>query len=235
MASQFERYTLENAAPAPHNASGSHGNISLQYAVGIVAALLLCASMSAAGADSTGRKLFKWVDEQGVTHYGDRIPPEYAAQERHVINQRGVEVERLDAQKTAEQVAAEEQKANAAEESRRRDVNLLSTYASVQEIERLRDQRLGLLSDQIKVTTQFLENLTGRLAKLRANSMQYKPYSDDPKAHPMPDQLAEDLARVGSDMRTQEENLRQKRSDEAKLTTQFASDISRFKELKVAH
>ncbi len=45
-----------------------------------------------------------------MTHYGDRIPPEYAAQEQHIINSQGVEINRLDAQKSAEQLAAEDQK-----------------------------------------------------------------------------------------------------------------------------
>jgi hypothetical protein len=46
----------------------------------------------------------------------------------------------------------------------------------------------------------------------RVASMRFKPYSSDPKAPPMPDQVAEDLVRVGNDIRTQEENLREKRA-----------------------
>src|ERR1700683_1693431 len=72
-----------------------------------------------------GHTVYKWVDEQGVTHYGDHIPPEYAAQERHVINAQGVEISRLEAQKTPEQLAAEEQKKIEAEQSQNRDRNLL--------------------------------------------------------------------------------------------------------------
>ena len=63
--------------------------------------------------------LYKWVDEQGVTHYGDHIPPEYAAQEQQVINSQGVEISRLEAQKTPEQLAAEEQKKIEAQQSAR--------------------------------------------------------------------------------------------------------------------
>jgi len=92
-----------------------------------------------------------------------------------------------------------------------------------------------LLSDQIKVTSQFLEVLNGKLKKLRANSMRFKPYSSDPNAQPMPDQVAEDLVRVANDMRTQEENLREKRSEEATMSNQFESDIDRFKVLKGIH
>jgi hypothetical protein len=198
-------------------------------------ALLALTGSPAGAAAGNGRTLYKWVDAQGVTHYGDRIPPEYAAQEHHVINSQGVEINRLDAQKSAEQLAAEDQKKLEAEQSQNRDHNLLSTYASVQEIERLRDQRVTLVTDQIKVTSSFLEALNGKLNKLRTNSMHFKPYNSDPKAPAMPDQLAEDLVRVDNDIRTQEQNLREKRSEETTMRKQFESDIARFKELKGIH
>ena len=202
----------------------------------LCAVILLASPGFAAGAGaSSGRTLYKWVDEQGVTHYGDHIPPEYAAQEKQVINSQGVEINRLEAQKSPEALAAEEQKRAEADQAKNRDRNLLNTYASVQEIERLRDQRVTLLTDQIKVTSQFLEVLNGKLKKLSVSSMHFKPYSSDPNAPAMPDQMAEDLVRVRNDMRTQEENLREKRSEETGMSKQFDSDIARFKELKGIH
>ena len=206
----------------------------LKTVVWILCAGALLTSPSFA-TSTNGRTLYKWVDEQGVTHYGDHIPPEYASQEQHIMNSQGVEISRLDAQKSADQMAAEEQKRLEAQQSQNRDRNLLNTYASVQEIERLRDQRVTLLSDQIKVTSQFLEVLNGRLNKLRTASMHFKPYNNDAAAPPMPDQVAEDLVRVGNDIRTQEQNLHEKRSEEATMRKQFDSDIQRFKELKGIH
>jgi hypothetical protein len=200
-----------------------------------VVLLFATSSFSAGAAEPSGRKLYKWVDEQGVTHYGDRIPPEYASQEQHIINARGVETERIEAQRSPEQMAAEDQKRIDAEQRASRDKNLLNTYSSVAEIERLRDQRLALLTDQIKVTGQFLEILDGRMKKLRNNSMHFRPYSSDPKAPPMSDQFAEDLVRVGNDIHTQQENLRARRSEEATMSKQFDSDIARFRELKGIH
>jgi hypothetical protein len=198
----------------------------------IFCATALVALSGIAAAGGNGRTLYKWVDDQGVTHYGDRIPPEYAAQEQHIINSQGIEINHLDAQKSAEQMAAEEQKKLDAEQRLSRDKNLLNTYVSVQEIERLRDQRLNLVADQIKVTNQFLDTLNGRMKKLRVNSMHFKPYSGDAKAPPMPDQVAEDLVRLATDINTQEQNLRQKRGEETTMKQQFESDIDRFKELK---
>jgi hypothetical protein len=189
-------------------------------------------SAAAVSADSSGRVLYKWVDSEGVTHYGDHIPPEYASQEQHVMSSRGIEIDRLEAQKTPEQMAAEDAKKLDAQQRENRDRNLLNTYVSVQEIERLRDQRLALLTDQIKVTNQFLETLNGRMKKLRTESMLFKPYNPDPRAAAMPDQVAEDLVRLVTDIHTQEQNLRQKHGEESTMSIQFESDIDRFKELK---
>src|SRR5580698_11134617 len=82
------------------------------------------------GPTNNGRVLYKWVDKDGVTHYGDHVPPEYASQEQHVLNSQGYEIRHLDAQKSAEQTAAEEQKKLDADQRLLRDKNLLSTYAS---------------------------------------------------------------------------------------------------------
>jgi hypothetical protein len=242
MGSQIEHCALENATGPPHNGRRSngqreHGNTRLKHAALSIAATALLASAGWAASTTTpnGRKLYKWVDSQGMTHFGDHIPPEFAAQEQHIINAEGVEVDRLEAQKTPEQVAAEEQKRLDAERKLSRDRNLLNTYVSVQEIERLRDQRLALVSDQIKVTSQFLEILNARLKKMSVSSMRFKPYSTDPHALPMPDQMAEDLVRTGNDIRTQQQNLRQKRTEEAAMRKEFESDIDRFKELKGIH
>jgi hypothetical protein len=208
----------------------------LKHLVWTVCASVLLVSLTlAASTPTSGRKVYKWVDNQGVTHYGDHIPPEYATQEGHVVNGQGIEVERLEAQKSPEQLALADQMKLEEEQRASRDKNLLNTYVSVQEIEHLRDQRLTLLTDQIKVTSQFLETLNGKMKKLRAASMRFKPYSADPDAPPMSDQVAEDLVRVANDTRTQQENLREKRAEEATMSKQFESDIARFKELKAIH
>lgn len=200
----------------------------------ILLTLLSVSALSQAGG-AGDRKLYKWTDKQGQVHYGDQIPPEYADEERHVMNARGVEVGHVDATKTPEQQAAADTKAHQEAAQRDRDRNLLNSYVSVQEIERLRDQRIALVSDQIKVTSTFLETLEARQKKLRATSMNFRPYSSKPDAPAMPDQIADDLVRTGNDIRAQQQNLRQKRAEEATLRKSFAADVERFKQLKGIH
>jgi Domain of unknown function (DUF4124) len=189
-------------------------------------------ALAASSESATAHKVYKWIDKDGQVHYGDQIPPEYVKQEREIINSQGVEVSRLEAQKSAEQVAAEEQRSREQAAQRERDHNLLSTYVSVQEIERLRDQRLTLVADQIKVTLQFLDQLAARQLKLRTLSMHFKPYSTDSRAQKMPDQLAEDLVRTVNDIRAQRQNLHQKREEETTMRKEFTADIERFRELR---
>ena len=201
-----------------------------------ILALLICMSaLSQQATAGEARKLYKWTDKQGQVHYGDQIPPEYADQERHVMNARGIEVDHLDAQKTPEEQAAADAKTRNEAAQRDRDRNLLNSYVSVQEIERLRDQRVALISDQIKVTSNFLETLEARQKKLKTTSMNFRPYSAKPDAPAMPDQIADDLVRTGNDIRAQQENLRHKRIEEANLRKSFVSDIERFKQLKGLH
>ncbi len=228
---------MDYAKSGPHNVRSSLEDSTVKYAVWIYLIAVLCAAagLQAASNAAGGHQMYRWVDDHGVVHYGDQIPPEYATRERDVVNSEGVVVERMDAQKSAEQIAADEKQKAAAQERHSRDQNLLNTYVSVQEIERLRDQRLALVSDQIKVTSQFLDVLTSRLAKLQASSRIFKPYSSNPNALRMPDQMAEDLVRTGTDIRTQQQNLLEKRNEEATMRAQFNGDIARFKELKGIH
>jgi hypothetical protein len=238
MGSQFEEYTLENPGRRAQNDARLKGVLMYRSRLFSTSVLIAAAALAAGawGASSnSAHKVYKWVDDQGVTHYGDQIPPEYAAQAHGVMNNQGIEVEHTDAQKTPEELAAEDRKRLDTEQRANRDRNLLTTYGSVQEIERLRDQRLSLLTDQIKLKEQFLESLNVKMNKLKVTTSRYKPYSGDPKAPPMTDQLTEDLVRVGSDIRTQEENLRQKRTEQANMNQEFEGDIARFKELKGIH
>jgi hypothetical protein len=235
MGSQIEEYSLENRPPAAQNGAGLNGGTPVRHVTWVLSMTALIAATTLAGTPGSARRVYSWVDQEGVTHYGDQIPPEYAAQEHRVLDGQGIEVDHTDAQKTPEQLAAEEQKRLATEDRASRDRNLLNTYVSVQEIERLRDQRLTLLTDQIKLKEQFLEGLNGKMSKLRIASARYKPYSTDPNAPQMSDQLAEDLVRLGSDIHVQEDNLRQKRAEQASMSHQFESDIERFKELKGIH
>jgi hypothetical protein len=197
------------------------------------AALLLLTGMVAVGAQNASDKpLYKWTDEKGVTHYGDSIPPQYAKQERRVLNRQAVEVGLLEGEKTDAERAADVARTRADKNARQRDIVLITSYVSVEQIEETRDQRLDLIEGQVKVTSQYLETLEGRLKNLQTQALVFKPYSSNGSAQIMPDHLAEDLVLTVRDIRTQERNLATKRAEQDTLRAQFQADIDRYRELK---
>ena len=57
------------------------------------------------------------MDDHGVTHYGDTVPPEFAKQGRSELNAQGVELRQLPRQLTPEEADVAQKKA--ATEARR--------------------------------------------------------------------------------------------------------------------
>ena len=78
----------------------------------------MLASPAAVADTSTPHQNYSWVDKNGERHYGDAVPPEYAQQERRVLNSQGVEIQRVDAEKNAQQVAEDRKRQQAAEPAR---------------------------------------------------------------------------------------------------------------------
>jgi hypothetical protein len=193
--------------------------------------VLIGATAALAQAQNRGAT-YKWVDENGVTHYGDRIPPQYAKKESTVLNKQGVEVRRTDAQKTAEQLAEEARQQEAAIRQKQHDQFLLTTYPSVKDIESLRDERLAQISGQRRAAEAYMEGLHSRLTGLQTRALMFKPYNEKPNARKMPDDLAEDLMRTMNEMRSQKTALAAKDAEETALRAQFQADIDRYRELR---
>jgi hypothetical protein len=175
---------------------------------------------------------YRWVDENGVVHYGDRLPPQQAKKESAILNKQGVEVGRTEAQKTPEQLAEERQRADAVLRQKQHDAFLLTTYTSVKDIEALRDERLDQISGQRRAAEAYVEGLHSRLNNLQTRAKNFAPYSDKPGAHRMPDDLAEDLVRTMNEMKTQQSALEKKDTEENALRAQFQADIERYRELR---
>lgn len=200
----------------------------------VVAAALAAAAAYAAGSDKN-KTSYRWVDDQGVIHYGDAIPPEYAGKAREVMNQQGVPVAHVDGQKSPDQLASEEHERAAVIKQKQHDSFLITTYTSVKDIEALRDSRLEQLKTQSAAAQQYIESLKSRLATLQSRAVIFRPYSASPGARRMPDDLAEDLVRTVSEMNTQTASLAGQTEEVAKLRAQFQADIERYRELHTLH
>jgi hypothetical protein len=139
----------------------------------VVAGLALALALADAAAAA---KIYKWADERGVTHYGEVIPPEYKDQAAQEMSPHGITLRKLDAasatitpeqRKAAEEKAARERdEKQRAFEQRRRDVALVNTYTSTQEIDAARERTLQLPTQAIRGLEPRLKKAQDRLAGL---------------------------------------------------------------------
>ncbi len=180
------------------------------------------------------QRLYRWVDDTGVVHYGDLVPPEYADAEKQVLNMRGVTIDIMRGKKTAEEIAEENRIAELRRQEklqRRQDEALLATYLSVDEIIMHRDRRIELFQAQSRVTELYLRNMMHRMAALRQEASNYRPYSEDPDARMIDPELAEDLLVTKATIKRHQANLARFREDEQNIVARFDGDIDRFKSL----
>ena len=203
-----------------------------------VVAILLVVAAIALPSIGSAQKILKWKDENGVTRYGDTIPPEYANRDRELLNNEGVPLGSEEGEVTEEEANEREARDRVAEENKsakdaiaRHDRMLLQTYTSVADIEHLRDQRLEQSESQIKLTELNLNHLRQRIVGLQNDADHFKPYTTRPDAPEIPVALALDLSQTTRSISNYEQDLASKRASHAALNKTFADDIARFIEL----
>jgi len=185
-------------------------------------------------ADAVGAaKIFKWVDEKGVTHYGEAIPTEYKDQAATEMSKHGILVRKLDAASTGvEQRKAAEEKAvkdreekQRAFEQRRRDMALMNTYTSAREIDEHRERSL-------QVPMQTLKGLEPRLKKAqeRMVSLQSQAAALAKKGKPT-DVLDQDIADEKAEIDSLKADMERGQAQIEAIKSRFDIDRKRFLEL----
>lgn len=189
------------------------------------------ALMAAQSSSDKNTRTYRWVDDHGVTHYGDTVPAEYARQGRSELNAQGVELRQIPRQLTAEEAEVAQKKA--AEEARRRqhDSFLLTTYTKVADIEQLRDERIALIDGQMEIARGSIESNQQRLKTLEQRLRGFAPYSELKTARPVPDQLAAEVVQTLRERNQLRVALKSREKEKADLRAQFDADIARYREL----
>jgi len=180
-------------------------------------------------------KLYRWVDAEGNTHYGDKVPAQYAEMDKHIVNEHGIAVETLRGKKSDEEIAEEQRLAKLEmdrELQRRADQALLATYMTIDEIEQHRDRRVELFKAQTKVTELYLQNLGRRLDNLMAEASGFSPYSAEEDAPLIDRSLQDEINSARDTIERHQANLQRFRVDEQEIRDRFETDIMRFKDLK---
>lgn len=191
-----------------------------------VACLLLgcCLSFPAAA------RLYKWVDDKGVTHYGEVIPPEYANKNRSELSTDG-RVVNTSQVLTPDQLKAREEsikKQHAEEEAlmeqKRRDKALLSTFSNVAEIDASKARSLqqidGMINSiivQIRITQSKLDGLLVEEKNLKAAGKNISA------------SLKEDLKETQARLLRKRAELEKSKIEKLNIETRFETDKARYR------
>lgn len=177
---------------------------------------------------------YKWVDEKGVVHYTDKIPPEAVNKANVQLDKQGVPVKKTEPALTPQQVKAkadedERQKQLAKEREivDRRDRALLATYTMESEIDLARRRALSTIEQQIQSSTAYSTQLAKRKAEL-----------DDKKASlgdkPMPPVLERELANTNVELAKQADLVGAKQREVVLVNARYDADKKRWRELRAA-
>ena len=182
----------------------------------------LSAPAVAPGANSGNSKIIKWVDEKGITHYGDTMPSQYSGRDNSIISNQGVVLKH---NQQAKPQAENLDKENL--EQQRRDYALIATYTTHQEIDLARDRNLQ--ADEIAVQG-LQQNMVTAKARLATNQKTAQSYTARKK--PVPVDLTQDLQANQVKISKIEAQITQRQTNMDATRQRFESDKRRFTELK---
>jgi len=178
-------------------------------------------------------RTFRWVDENGQVHFGDRVPPQYSNQERREINEQGRTVKIYEAPKTPEQKAEDQRHAiieaarkKIAEKRLRRDRTLLATYSSEEDMLLARDGKVTSVETLIQLTHRRIKSMQKRLLKLTDEAAEY-----ERSGKKLPVGLQQQIANIREQITQNENFVKDKNREMEEIRQRFAKDIERFNEL----
>jgi len=177
-------------------------------------------------------KMYKWVDDQGVTHYGETIPPEYAGKDRTELNKTGRTVKKeevLNAEERRAKTEAEAQKRTdeaAAVERKRRDKALVNTYSSPAEIDLARSRNLQQVDARVNGVSAQAKIVNDSLLDLQKEADSYKQAGKK-----LPKSLQEDLDETQARLTKLQQDLDKAKAEKSAMEARYDADKARYKEL----
>ena len=200
----------------------------MRYALFSLSVVIFACSFSAHG------KMFKWVDDEGQIHFGDRIPPQYMVKEHQELNESGVVTKRKDAARTpaekAEDRRLEKKKKAAAlveKKKKQRDRVLLDTYTTERDLIVARDSRLEAVDSQIQLAETIIGDSNKSIDSLEKQVTQIKASNRE-----VPADVYQRIDSEKQQVAVQSKVMASHKKRHEDIATQFNDYIERFKVLK---
>lgn len=167
------------------------------------------------------KKIIKWVDKDGVTHYDDKPPMPDSATKASVLNKDGIVVKKI------EQTQINQEAEQAAAKLTRHDSALLASYNSAEEIDiaKERNTRIDFIA---------LDNLQRQLTTQKQTFAEQKKKMVEhiKKKQPLPTKLMQEVKKTQADIRVTEKSIADKNIEISAVQKRYDDDKARYLELK---
>jgi hypothetical protein len=197
----------------------------------LLTTLILLASLPLS---SQAGKLYKWVDDEGRTHYSDKLPPSDIKQAHSALDEHGVTIERVEAAKTPEQIrqAAEEarlreEQERLAEKQRAEDRVLLRTFRTEDDIIMTRNGQIQAVDTYIRVTQANIKRLKHTLEEMQANAAQL-----ELSGQAISKKYLGEIEEKRQALKASYQSIVDREHEKNRIRQSFAKDQNRFRELK---
>ncbi|MDZ4098840.1 MAG: DUF4124 domain-containing protein [Methylophilaceae bacterium] len=179
---------------------------------------LLCSTVAHAG----GTKIHKWVDEKGVTHYGDKMPAKDIYRENSVLNNQGVTIKR----NQVTNINNNEMDADLLEQ-KRRDRALRASYTNAEEIDLARNRSLEMDQASISALEQRKASAVKRLENVQKSIDGFAQ-----KEKPIPDDLNKEAQDIKAEIARIDDQISHRKSSMEATNKRFNEDKQRYMEIK---
>ncbi len=179
--------------------------------------------------------VYKWINpDSGETEYAHSMPVrDPRIKVIYVIDEKTGVVTETIRYLTPEEEQELKAKNAAKRRQQERDANLVKAYLSVEEIERLRSERVETLDAQIQVKSALLFGQERKLAELKKELSNFNfPVKSDSELPPAPENLLLEYANTLEQVDTYRGDLETLETRKTEINRQFAADIERFRALK---
>ncbi|MBA3582870.1 MAG: DUF4124 domain-containing protein [Gammaproteobacteria bacterium] len=195
---------------------------------------LLLSLMAFADSAPASGKVYRWTDEKGRVHYGDKMPPEVVSKDHQVLDGRGQVAKSVGHVKTQAEIeqdalANDEKSKKQREQIRQRkhDKLLLDTFTTERDLVIARDDRLDSVQSSLNLARGNNESVAHQIEILDKRMTQVKANKKD-----IPPNMLANMKNLTSQRQKNDEYIVRQEEEYNRLKDQFKTDLQRYRELK---
>ncbi len=175
-----------------------------------------------------------WTNDAGTRECSFTVPLQYRGREIQIMNSQGQVIRTIPADKTPEekkkaaaQAKIEAEKKRIRDEQRRKDIILLNTFTTVDDIIFSRDTKITAIESIIKISESNRSKQQKLLDKYTQRAGNF-----ERKSKKVPDSILKEIEKYKRKIKEVDDFIENRKQEKLAIFQKYERDINRFKELK---